>query len=410
MFGGSDHAGAAAPDLRADAAAPSRARWRRPRPRAAAAPAPAAAAAEPAPSRRAGPEQTIIRRTAGRSDADRKPDRADAGPRCGARNARQPACSAAADEVTGSIKQPLNIAAAAVGPRRAAHGRQDHSGHARRTRAARRRRQWRSVGRIRDRRALCRRARRAGQHGSRAPVARARRQAGPCARAVPARQPLREGPGGQEGPRQGAPALSAGRRQRATPRRSTISRCSMPKASTASPITAPPRNGSARPPIAASPTASTISASFTRAASASTRTSPNPTSGSRSPPSRATRMRPRSARTWRARLDQQSLVAAKLAVQTFAADPPPDDAMNPKTPPGGWDRATSADACEAGCDHPPQADLDLAPEPGRPGFIMAGMRRRHGEIHACGRKLAGPFTEPSAALHVSVCATAGETD
>jgi localization factor PodJL len=40
------------------------------------------------------------------------------------------------------------------------------------------------------------------------------------------------------------------------------------------------------------------------------------------------------------RLDQQSLVAARLAVQTFSADPPPDEAMNVKAPPGGWDRAT----------------------------------------------------------------------
>jgi localization factor PodJL len=40
-----------------------------------------------------------------------------------------------------------------------------------------------------------------------------------------------------------------------------------------------------------------------------------------------------------ARLDQQSLVAAKLAVQTFAAELPPDEAMNVSAPPGGWDRA-----------------------------------------------------------------------
>jgi localization factor PodJL len=43
-----------------------------------------------------------------------------------------------------------------------------------------------------------------------------------------------------------------------------------------------------------------------------------------------------------ARLDQQSLVAAKLAVQTFVADLPPDEAMNVKAPAGGWDRATAA--------------------------------------------------------------------
>jgi localization factor PodJL len=44
------------------------------------------------------------------------------------------------------------------------------------------------------------------------------------------------------------------------------------------------------------------------------------------------------------RLDQQSLVAARLAVQTFTVDPPPDEAMSVKAPPGGWDRATAAPA------------------------------------------------------------------
>lgn len=42
------------------------------------------------------------------------------------------------------------------------------------------------------------------------------------------------------------------------------------------------------------------------------------------------------------RLDQQSLVAARLAVQTWAADPQSDEAMNVKAPPGGWDRAPAA--------------------------------------------------------------------
>ncbi len=37
------------------------------------------------------------------------------------------------------------------------------------------------------------------------------------------------------------------------------------------------------------------------------------------------------------RLDAQSLAAAKLAVQTFSAEPQPDDAVNVPTPPGGWD-------------------------------------------------------------------------
>jgi localization factor PodJL len=45
-----------------------------------------------------------------------------------------------------------------------------------------------------------------------------------------------------------------------------------------------------------------------------------------------------------ARIDQQSLVAAKLAVQTFAVDTPPEEAMNVKAPPGGWDRATATPA------------------------------------------------------------------
>jgi localization factor PodJL len=39
------------------------------------------------------------------------------------------------------------------------------------------------------------------------------------------------------------------------------------------------------------------------------------------------------------RLDPQSLAAAKLAIQTFAAEPQPDDAVNVTAPPGGWDGA-----------------------------------------------------------------------
>jgi localization factor PodJL len=42
-----------------------------------------------------------------------------------------------------------------------------------------------------------------------------------------------------------------------------------------------------------------------------------------------------------ARLDAQSLVAAKLAVQTFTPDPQPDEAVTVKTPPGGWDQAAT---------------------------------------------------------------------
>jgi localization factor PodJL len=39
------------------------------------------------------------------------------------------------------------------------------------------------------------------------------------------------------------------------------------------------------------------------------------------------------------RLDAQSLAAAKLAIQTFTAEPQPDDAINVATPAGGWDAA-----------------------------------------------------------------------
>jgi localization factor PodJL len=39
------------------------------------------------------------------------------------------------------------------------------------------------------------------------------------------------------------------------------------------------------------------------------------------------------------RLDAQSLAAAKLAIQTFTAEPQPDDAVNVPTPAGGWDSA-----------------------------------------------------------------------
>ncbi len=39
------------------------------------------------------------------------------------------------------------------------------------------------------------------------------------------------------------------------------------------------------------------------------------------------------------RLDPQSLAAAKLAIQTFSAEPQPDDAVNVQTPAGGWDSA-----------------------------------------------------------------------
>jgi localization factor PodJL len=45
-----------------------------------------------------------------------------------------------------------------------------------------------------------------------------------------------------------------------------------------------------------------------------------------------------------ARLDQKTLALAKAAVQGFAADREPDDAINLKAPPGGWDKAPAAQA------------------------------------------------------------------
>jgi localization factor PodJL len=41
------------------------------------------------------------------------------------------------------------------------------------------------------------------------------------------------------------------------------------------------------------------------------------------------------------RMDAQSLAAAKLAIQTFSAEPQPEDAVIVATPPGGWDGAPS---------------------------------------------------------------------
>jgi localization factor PodJL len=40
-----------------------------------------------------------------------------------------------------------------------------------------------------------------------------------------------------------------------------------------------------------------------------------------------------------ARLDRQTLMAAKLAVQTFVAEQEPEEAISLRAPPGGWDRA-----------------------------------------------------------------------
>ncbi|MBZ0146842.1 MAG: sel1 repeat family protein, partial [Pseudorhodoplanes sp.] len=42
------------------------------------------------------------------------------------------------------------------------------------------------------------------------------------------------------------------------------------------------------------------------------------------------------------KLDAQSLMAARLAAQTFTVEPQPNDASVVKTPEGGWDRANNA--------------------------------------------------------------------
>ena len=46
------------------------------------------------------------------------------------------------------------------------------------------------------------------------------------------------------------------------------------------------------------------------------------------------------------RLDAQSLAAAKLAIQTFTAEPQPDHAVNVPAPPGGWDQASTPAAAK----------------------------------------------------------------
>jgi localization factor PodJL len=48
------------------------------------------------------------------------------------------------------------------------------------------------------------------------------------------------------------------------------------------------------------------------------------------------------------RLDAQSLAAAKLAIQTFTAEPQPDDAINVASPAGGWDSAPAQAAAPKG--------------------------------------------------------------
>jgi len=55
------------------------------------------------------------------------------------------------------------------------------------------------------------------------------------------------------------------------------------------------------------------------------------------------------------RLDQQSLVAARLAVQTWAAEPAPDEAMTVKAPASGWDGAPAAAPVKPAARRKPQS-------------------------------------------------------
>jgi localization factor PodJL len=69
-----------------------------------------------------------------------------------------------------------------------------------------------------------------------------------------------------------------------------------------------------------------------------------------------------------ARLDQQSLAAARLAVKTWTAQPQPDDAINVKTPPGGWD-ATASAAPAAKPKQQPQSQPQAAKTPAQSAKI-----------------------------------------
>ena len=115
----------------------------------------------------------------------------------------------------------------------------------------------------------------------------------------------------------------------------------MPKASTASPTTAPPRNGSARRPTSGvADSQYNLGILYARGIGVDQNLAESYkwfALAAQQGDQDAAKKRDDVA----ARLDQQSLVAAKLAVQTWAADPPPDEAMNVKAPAGGWDGATA---------------------------------------------------------------------
>ncbi|MEY9201624.1 TPR repeat protein [Bradyrhizobium elkanii] len=60
------------------------------------------------------------------------------------------------------------------------------------------------------------------------------------------------------------------------------------------------------------------------------------------------------------RLDPQSLAAAKLAIQTFTAEPQPSDAVNVPAPAGGWDGAPAQPAAAKPVKQPSKRTAALA--------------------------------------------------
>jgi len=60
------------------------------------------------------------------------------------------------------------------------------------------------------------------------------------------------------------------------------------------------------------------------------------------------------------RMDAQSLAAAKLAIQTFAAEPQPEDAVIVATPPGGWDGAPTQAATKPVAKQGPKRTASVA--------------------------------------------------
>src|SRR5262249_39489643 len=84
------------------------------------------------------------------------------------------------------------------------------------------------------------------------------------------------------------------------------------------------------------------------------------------------------------RLDPQSLAAAKLAIQTFTAEPQPDDAVNVATPAGGWDNAPAQTAA-----------AKPAAEPGKRAAPVAASHEIHVPLRCRRRRRDEPSQEIS---------------